>query len=108
MASSSPLLEVLAAGDMDMLARPCVDCGVITGRFCDWCKAADRCPDEEWAEGQLTPLSPNCDNWYNECHFCRRMDWVTPPPSQQRTVPESTDTTAASSEKGNAVPAKGK
>ena len=48
------LVEVLAVGDEKMLCRPCVDCGLRTGRFCDFCLVADRMPSEVWAEGQLT------------------------------------------------------
>eukprot|EP00975_Prorocentrum_lima_P040090 8421035-Prorocentrum_lima.AAC.1 len=42
--------------------RPCVDCGLMTGRFCDWCLAADRLPGEVRAAGQMTPLCSHCDN----------------------------------------------
>ena len=56
------MLGVLAYGDQEMLTRPCVDCGLLTGRFCDWCFAADRLPNEEWADGQMTPLCSDCDN----------------------------------------------
>ena len=28
-------MTVLAVGDESVLRRPCVDCGVRTGRFCD-------------------------------------------------------------------------
>ena len=72
---------VLAVGDREMLCRPCVDCGLRTGCFCDWCLAADRLPDEKWAAGQLTPLCTHCDREYGACHFCREEPhWVTPPP----------------------------
>ena len=82
-------VEVLAWGDKEMLSRPCVDCGVTTGRFCDFCYAADRMPGEEWADGQLTPLCSRCDNTHNMCHFCRGLHWCTPPPtSRHETVPQ--------------------
>ena len=71
-------LECLATGTPEMLTRPCVDCGLITGRFCDWCQAAHRCPDEVWSEGQLTPLCSLCDNYWDECHFCRGLAWCRP------------------------------
>ena len=45
-------MEVLACGDRSMLMRFCVDCGQLTGRFCDWCYAVDRDPKAEWAKGQ--------------------------------------------------------
>ena len=72
-------LEVVASGSEAMLTRPCVDCGLVTGRFCDYCRAADRIPDEEWAHGQLTPLCSKCDNVHDGCHFCRGLRWCRPP-----------------------------
>ena len=38
--------------DTEMLCRPCVDCGLETGCFCDYCLACDRCPKEQWAAGR--------------------------------------------------------
>ena len=67
-------IEVLAWGSSNILTRPCVDCGRRTGRFCDWCYAADRLPLERWAAGQHTPLCSHCDNRYDKCHFCRLED----------------------------------
>ena len=82
------IMEILAGGDAEVLCRPCVDCGVRTGSFCDFCEAADRIPSEEWAEGQMTPLCTICDRIHDECHFCRDLPWCTPPTqpfhSQQR------------------------
>lgn len=73
-------LEILAEGTTEMLNRPCVDCGQVTGRFCDHCHAEMRVPQEEWAPGQHTPLCSTCDNTHNACHFCRGQKWCTPPP----------------------------
>ena len=39
-------LEVMAMGTEDEMFRPCVDCGQVTGRFCDYCYAKDRMPTE--------------------------------------------------------------
>ena len=72
--------EVLACGDRSMLMRFCVDCGQLTGRFCDWCYAVDRDPKAEWAKGQHTPLCSTCDNKFDACHFCRGLHWCVPPP----------------------------
>ena len=80
-------LEVLAfttEETKEMLNRPCVDCGLKTGRFCDWCKAAGRLPNEDWADGQMTPLCSNCDNKRGACHFCRGEQWCMPPPHYTR------------------------
>ena len=78
----SVALQVLAAGDVGRLWRPCVECGLKTGCFCDYCYAEDRLPGENWANGQLTPLCSKCDNAFDKCHFCRGLKWCTPPPWQ--------------------------
>jgi hypothetical protein len=67
----APDMEVFACGSVEMLMRPCVDCGRKTGRFCDHCRAKDRLPLEEWAPGQMTPLCSVCDDKFDACHFCR-------------------------------------
>ena len=64
-------LEVMACGTVEMLNRPCVDCGRVTGNYCDYCLAVSREPDEEWANGQHTPLCTYCDKDFDQCHFCR-------------------------------------
>ena len=87
-------MEVLAWGDEDMLCRPCVDCGLYTGRFCDWCYAVERLPDEKWAEGQHTPLCSRCDNEHDACHFCRGLLWATPPPHGTHVSATSRGTTS--------------
>ena len=79
-------LEVTAFATEDdptILYRQCVDCGVRTGRFCDWCRAVDRFPQGDatgrgWADGQLTPLCSECDDARDGCHFCLDL-WVTKP-----------------------------
>ena len=71
-------LEVLCFGDTETLHRPCVDCGHYTGRYCDYCLAADRIPNETWAPGQATPLCSSCDNRYDKCHDCRGIRMARP------------------------------
>ena len=71
-------MEVLAVGSAAMLNRPCVDCGQWTGRFCDFCRAVDRIPTEVWTPNQMTPPCSICDNRYDRCHFCRRVQWTRP------------------------------
>ena len=61
-----------------MLFRPCVDCGLMTGCFCDWCFAAERSPKEVWAERQKTPLCTKCDTKFKCCHYCKGLHWCTP------------------------------
>ena len=72
-------MSIICVSDQETLVRPCVDCGQMTGRFCDYCYAADRCPDERWAPNQLTPLCSRCDNTHDKCHFCRGQAWCVPP-----------------------------
>ena len=78
MAAAGSLIEI-ASGDIETLYRPCVDCGLKTGCYCDFCKAITRVPSEEWANNQQTPLCSHCDRKYNACHFCRGLHWCTPP-----------------------------
>ena len=59
--------------------RPCVDCGRITGSFCDFCNGAERLPQEKWNENQGTPLCGDCDDKRGCCHFCEGKSWCRPP-----------------------------
>lgn len=81
-------MEVLAVGDAELLCRPCVDCGLYTGRFCDHCLAKDGVPSEVWAYGQYTPLCSRCDDRHEECHYCREIQWSTPFPHQKELTEE--------------------
>ena len=72
-------MEIVAYGTVEMLTRPCVDCGRITCCFCDYCFAKYRIEDEQWAENQRTPLCTVCDREFDKCHFCRRQLWARPP-----------------------------
>ena len=45
------------------------------------CHAADyRLLNEQWADGQLTPLCSTCDNTHYACHWCQGLMWCTSPP----------------------------
>eukprot|EP00969_Alexandrium_andersonii_P017007 744799-Alexandrium_andersonii.AAC.1 len=83
----------MAWGSQEMLCRPCVDCGLETGNFCEtmsqaghshWqggsCLAVRRVPDEVWAPGQRAPLRTYCEALYGACHFCRGVTWRRPQP----------------------------
>ena len=65
-----------------ILVRPCVDCGRVTGNYCEneECTAAHWIPSEKWREAQVTPHCSMCAAKYLVCHFCRGVRWVTPPP----------------------------
>ena len=76
--SGMSAMQVLAAGSAADLCRPCADCGQYTGRFCDFCRAADRIPSERWCYNQMTPLCSRCDDRWGRCHFCRRLAWCRP------------------------------
>ena len=79
--------HILCVGDPEILLRPCVDCGLVTGRFCDGpegetgpqCFASVRVPSERWAQNQRTPLCSKCDWARGKCHFCRGVQMCTPP-----------------------------
>ncbi len=88
-------VDFLCWGDAATLTRPCVDCGLLTGRFCDFCLASLRIPDEQWADGQATPLCSTCDNRHGACHFCRGLTWCMPAPHAS-TEPASSCSPAAS------------
>ena len=79
-------IEILAAGDIQTLCRPCVDCSRFTGSYCDHCYAVDRMPNERWAVGQGTPLCTVCDHRYRACHFCRGLHWCAPRPHGVRPI----------------------
>ena len=66
------VLNVMAYADANVLQRPCVDCGLVTGCFCDYCHAKDRDPSGHYTEGQGTPLCTDCDREFEMCHFCRK------------------------------------
>ena len=64
-------LDVLALGTPEEMTKPCVDCGEITVNFCDYCRAADRMPTQDWLPNQKTPFCMKCDRKHNKCKFCR-------------------------------------
>ena len=72
-------LQVYAMGSPELLIRPCVDCGLKTGRYCDECLAEKRMPEEEWSEGQRTPFCSRCEEAHHKCHYCRGQMWCVPP-----------------------------
>ena len=76
----------LATGSIEELQRPCVDCGLITGCYCDYCLAIDRSPTEHWVPKQRTPLCTACDSRCNACRFCRKVPSCTPFPWGQTTI----------------------
>ena len=83
----SEVMQVLAVGKPEELIRPCIDCGLWTACYCDYCYAADRMPNEQWVEGQMTPLCSACDNARDGCHFCHGKSWCMPPPRRKHAPP---------------------
>ena len=69
---------------------PCVDCGLMTGNFCDGsgmsvgfdrCFAANRVPRDyppEVYKQMRTPLCPYCETCFEHCRFCRGVKSCTP------------------------------
>ena len=76
------------AGSVEELARPCVECGLVTGNFCDEleyqrgfkCLAEQRIPSQRWVEGQRTPFCTHCEKKLGACYFCRGVPSCTPFP----------------------------
>ena len=82
---------------------PCVDCGLLTGNFCDGepvavgydrCFAANRVPEDYSFVGkgsQRTPLCSYCETLFDYCRFCRGVMSCTPPTlmSHWSNVPQS-------------------
>ena len=73
-------MGVFAAADcLHDMFRPCVDCGRLTGNFCDNdCPAEQWCPSEQWCDGQLTPQCTVCEKQHVVCHYCREVPSCTP------------------------------
>ena len=65
------------------LVRPCVNCGLTTGNFCDGlgyeCYAEDNVPAEKWCVAQRTPFCNFCESKRPACRFCMRTPSCTPP-----------------------------
>ena len=78
MAANEHLLEVVQVAQQHVLHRPCVDCGLRTGCWCDYCFAVTRFPEEHRASNQNTPLCTICDYSHRRCHFCHGQLWVAP------------------------------
>ena len=72
--------------------RPCADCGLMTGNFCDGltvqgrildnCFAEQRMPQEVWNANQRTPFCSKCEEKKIVCHFCLQMPMCQPPPTR--------------------------
>ena len=82
-------------GKIVPLLRPCVDCGFVSGSFCDGrivpCFAEDwlGSKHEDWSDNQFTPHCTACDARYKYCHFYLGKDWVTPEPHYSVKTPTS-------------------
>ncbi len=83
-----PVMNVIAVTSG---ARPCVDCGLMTGNWCEtffwgkvWHSAGGVClaehwiPSEDWGDGQRTPFCTSCEDKFTACHFCRQVASCTP------------------------------
>ena len=72
-------LQSLCAGAALRLVRPCCDCGMWTGGFCEnECFATQHIPSELWELNQRTPHCSNCWRRYGACHFCRGVHHCRP------------------------------
>ena len=86
-------MEVLWCGrDDGPQALPCVDCGLVTGNYCDggpainyedMCFASERGPRGQGNAGaRRTALCSYCETLSLFCRFCRGVSGCTPPPTQ--------------------------
>ena len=75
-------MHVLAVGDEATLCRPCVDCGVKTERFCDFCYSLTKWLMRCGLDNQLVPLCSRCNWAHGACHFCRGLVWCMPRPRE--------------------------
>ena len=105
------VLTVAREGEEHFVNRPRVNCGIITGRFCDggerlpdvWallagkaynpgepCLASVRIPTEEWLKNQRTPLCIHCESLLRVCRFCRMVPACTPPAHTSDNIAKAT------------------
>ena len=86
MQQGAVLETVWAAPPGSPYSFPCVDCGLLTGNFCDGgvttaydtCFACDRVPLDYPKSTQRTPLCPYCETLSGVCRFCRKVHGCTP------------------------------
>jgi hypothetical protein len=87
--SYGSVLSATSFGTKESLVKPCVDCGLLTGCFCDGeefessgkpCFAEVHHPfsGEQWQPGQRTPLCSKCDAKFGKCHYCRKVPFCMP------------------------------
>ena len=84
MSSSLEVLDVFYEGEETSF--PCVDCGLLTGNFCDGgisipydtCFACVRVPTDYPLSRQRTPLCTYCETLSEFCRFCRKQHGCTP------------------------------
>ena len=77
------------------MSFPCVDCGLLTGNFCDGsphsvgynkCYSVNRVPKDfpsEMYSAMSTPLCTYCETRFSYCRFCRGVASCTPPNRKQ-------------------------
>ena len=70
-----------AMATLEALQAACVDCGRLTGGWCnERCYAGVRTPEDVKFRNQRTPYCTVCDKANpDKCHFCRKQLWCTPP-----------------------------
>ena len=87
MFSTLSVLNTLPVGEPSSF--PCVDCGLLTGNFCDGgdavgydrCFSSERVPKDYPPEvygNRRTPLCSYCEARFGTCRFCRGVPSCTP------------------------------
>ena len=67
---------------LEQVNRPCVDCGLVTGGWCEGrygqCPANHWIPTETWRANRSSPLCSKCEEHFLWCHLCRHVTWSRP------------------------------
>ena len=82
-------LKVEACGQPEDFISPCVDCGHVTGSWCDKGTTDQNCylrtylhpmqfAKAAYPADKNTPLCTSCDSRFNMCPFCRGVPSATP------------------------------
>ena len=82
--AAKPDTKSPATANSSTMCRPCTDCGLVTGCFCDKCCAQARRPPHwsthRWQPLTTSPLCTHCDKKWAACHHCRRVSACSPFP----------------------------
>ena len=78
--AAKPATKNPVSANRSTLCRPCIDCGLVTGSFCDRCCVRPHWTTNRWQPGTTTPLCTHCDKKWSACHRCRAVSACSPFP----------------------------